>query len=89
MSFSNLGLSKRLERTEGYACAQFAEARLQLYPDSGAKWIECAETHAVFDGIESLITQTFGLGLSNEWSTASLDTIERFLWIAKLPCNMK
>ena len=78
MQFSDLTLSRRLERAEGHACVQFAEARRRLFPDSGAEWIECAGAYAVFDRIDSPITQTFGLGLFEELSAASLDVIERF-----------
>lgn len=76
--FSDLSLSRRLERAEGHACVQFAEARRRLIPDSGAEWIECAGAYAVFDAVGSPVTQTFGLGLFEELSPATLDTIERF-----------
>lgn len=78
MPFSDLTLSRRLEGAEGYACAQFAEARCRLFPDSGAEWIECAGAYAVFDGIDSPITQSFGLGIFENLSPATLDVIERF-----------
>jgi GNAT superfamily N-acetyltransferase len=78
MLFSDLALARRLERTEGYACRQFAEARSRLFPDSGACWMECAGAQIVFDGVNSPVTQTFGLGLFEELTAASLDTIERF-----------
>ena len=78
MPFSDLALSRRLERTEGHACVQYAEARRRLFPDSGAEWIECAGAYAVFDGANSPITQSFGLGVFEELSPASLDVIERF-----------
>ena len=78
MHFSDLVLSKRLERAEGHSCRQYAEARRRLFPDSGAEWIECAGAYAVFDGIESPVTQTFGLALFEELTPASLDVIEGF-----------
>src|SRR3984893_19323062 len=78
MFFSDLALSKRLERAEGHACVQYAEARRRLFPDSGAEWMECAGAYAVFDGIESPVTQTFGLAMFEELCPASLDVIERF-----------
>jgi GNAT superfamily N-acetyltransferase len=78
MLFSDLGLSRRLERAEGQACLKFAEARRRLFPDSGAEWMECAGAYAVFDGITSPATQSFGLGIFEELSAASLDAIERF-----------
>jgi GNAT superfamily N-acetyltransferase len=78
MPFSDLSLSRRLERAEGHACAEYAEARRRLYPDSGAGWIECAGAYAVFDGVDSPITQSFGLGIFEELSPTSLDVIEHF-----------
>ncbi|WP_180542296.1 GNAT family N-acetyltransferase [Nevskia soli] len=80
MQFSNLALSRRLERAEGFACAECADARRRLFPDSGAEWIECAGTYAVFNGVNSPITQTFGLGLFEELTSSALDTIETFFF---------
>lgn len=76
--FSDLALSRRLERAEGRACVAFAEARRRLFPESGATWIECAGAYAVFDGVGSPVTQSFGLGIFEELTAASLDVIERF-----------
>jgi GNAT superfamily N-acetyltransferase len=78
MLFSDLALARRLERAEGHACLQFAEARRRLFPDSGSCWMECAGAHVVFDGVDSPVTQTFGLGLFEDLTVASLDIIERF-----------
>jgi len=80
MLFSDLALSRRLERAEGYACAQFAGARRRLFPESGAEWMECAGAYAVFDGINSPVTQSFGIGIFEELSAAALDVIERFFF---------
>lgn len=78
MLFSNLALSKRLERAEGFSCAQYAEARRRQFPSSGAEWIECGGAYAVFDGVNSPCTQTFGLGLFEELTGSTLDLIETF-----------
>jgi GNAT superfamily N-acetyltransferase len=78
MTFSDLALSKRLERAEGFACLQYAEARRRQFPSSGAEWIECGGAFAVFDGIESPCTQTFCLGIFEDLIAATLDTIETF-----------
>jgi hypothetical protein len=78
MPFSDLALSRRLERAEGHACSEYAEARRRLYPNSGAACIECAGAYAVFDGVDSPITQSFGLGIFEELSPDALDVIERF-----------
>lgn len=78
--FTDLALSRRLERAEGHACREYAEARRRLCPESGAEWIECGGAYAVFDGIDSPVTQSFGLGLFEELSSDTLDTIERFFF---------
>ena len=78
MIFADLDLSRRLERAEGRSCLEFAEARGRLHPESGATWIECAGAYAVFDGVNSPVTQSFGLGLFEPLSPAALDRIEAF-----------
>ena len=87
MQFSDLALARRLEGAEGHACVQFATARRKLFPDSGSCWMECAGAQVVFDGIDSPVTQTFGLGLSEELTASSLDTIERFFFDRGAPVH--
>jgi GNAT superfamily N-acetyltransferase len=78
MVLADLDLSRRLERAEGQACLEFAQSRHRLDPESGAAWMECAGANVVFDGIDSPVTQTFGLGLFEPLTPAALDQIERF-----------
>jgi GNAT superfamily N-acetyltransferase len=78
MVFADLHLARRLERAEGQACLEFAEARHRLNPESGAAWLQCAGANVVFDGVDSPITQTFGLGIFEPLTPGSLDQIERF-----------
>jgi GNAT superfamily N-acetyltransferase len=78
IAFADRALSQRLERTEGYACAQFAAARRRLFPESGAEWLECGGAYVVFDGVDSPVTQTFGLGIFEDLHASTLDVIERF-----------
>ncbi len=78
MTFADLDLSRRLERAEGCSCLEFAEARGRLHPESGATWMECAGAYAVFDGVNSPVTQSFGLGLFEPLSPAALDRMEAF-----------
>ena len=75
---SDLTLSRRLERGEAKANAAFVESRARLHTGSGAAWIECAGAYAMFDGIQSPLTQTFGLGVFATPAAADLETIERF-----------
>jgi GNAT superfamily N-acetyltransferase len=78
MQFCDFALSRRFERAEGHSCVRFAEARRRLFPDSDAEWMECSGAYAIFDGVGSPVTQTFGLGIFEELTVASLDVIERF-----------
>lgn len=76
--FADLDLARRLERAEGHANAQFAEARARVAPQSGATWIECGGAYGMFDGVESPLTQTFGLGIFEEATDKTLETFETF-----------
>ena len=78
MIYSDKNLSQKLELTEACANRAFVESRAVISPESGAEWIEVAGTYAMFDGIESPLTQTFGLGMFDEISNAELDRIEAF-----------
>jgi GNAT superfamily N-acetyltransferase len=74
----DIELSQRLERTEGHANARFVESRARVVPDLGACWIEVGGTYAMFDGVGSPLTQTFGLGMFEPVTAATLDAIEVF-----------
>lgn len=76
--FADVELARRLERTEARGNAQFVEARSRAFPERGATWIEVAGAYAMFDGVDSPLTQTFGLGVFQPVSAAELDQIEEF-----------
>lgn len=75
---ADLDLARRLERTEAAANAAFVEARARLAPQVGAAWIDVAGVYAMFDGRDSPITQTFGLGIFDEIAEPELQRIESF-----------
>ena len=76
--FADLDLARRLERTEAQGNVDFIEARTKAFPDRGATWIEVAGTFAMFDGVGSPLTQTFGLGVFEPITTGHMETIEEF-----------
>ncbi|TYZ14360.1 GNAT family N-acetyltransferase [Hymenobacter lutimineralis] len=78
MLYSDRTLAQRLERTEGASNAAFVEARARLQPDSGAQWREVGGAYAMFDGPDSPLTQTFGLGLFAEAEAEHLAELEEF-----------
>lgn len=76
--FSDKALSQKLERTEARVSADLVESRKILFPEVGAEWIEVAGAFAMFDGEESPLTQTFGLGVFGEITEKELGEIEAF-----------
>ena len=74
----DLSLAQRLERAEATASAAFVEARREVEPSIGAEWVEIAGVYAMFDGEESPITQTFGLGVFDPIGDRELDQLEAF-----------
>lgn len=76
--FSDVDLARRLERAEGHTNREFVETKARLSPESGAEWREVAGAFVMYDGAASPMTQTFGLGLFQETTSADVDEIENF-----------
>jgi GNAT superfamily N-acetyltransferase len=77
-SLADRALAERLEGTEGRSNAAYVEARAALFPALGAEWRRVAGSYAMFDGVASPITQTFGLGVLGEVTEAGLAELEAF-----------
>ncbi|MDP1572275.1 MAG: GNAT family N-acetyltransferase [Vicinamibacterales bacterium] len=75
---ADLPLARRLERTEGAVNAAFVEARARLDPDSRAAWTSIAGVYAMYDGVDSPLTQTFGLGVFEPVGAAEFDALEAY-----------
>ncbi|MDF1501559.1 GNAT family N-acetyltransferase [Roseisolibacter sp. H3M3-2] len=75
---TDLALARRLERAEASANAAFVVARAEVAPAVGATWTDVAGTWAMFDGVGSPITQTFGFGLFAPAEPAHLEALEAF-----------
>ncbi len=76
--FADLALARRIEHAEGHANAAFVHARAHLSPATGAASLDVGGTYALFDGADSPLTQTFGLGVLETPSASLLDTLEAF-----------
>jgi hypothetical protein len=75
---SDVNLSRRLERCEADTNASMIESRARLNPQLGAAWIDVSGTYAMFDGVQSPLTQTFGFGLFAEPTDDDLAKLEEF-----------
>jgi GNAT superfamily N-acetyltransferase len=76
--FSDLALARRLERAEATSSARSVDARARLLPERGAAWIDVGGAYAMFDGPQSPLTQTFGLGLFETPTDRDFAAIEEF-----------
>jgi hypothetical protein len=85
--FADLALSRRLELAEARGSARFVELRAELDPQRGAAWIEVAGAYAMFDGPQSPITQTFGLGMLQAPTADDFDRLERFFFERGAPTD--
>ncbi len=77
-SFVDRDCARAFERVEAHSSIRFAEARKRVHPEVGAEWIEVNGTTAIFDGVDSPITQTFGFGFEEAKLSETLDEIEAF-----------
>lgn len=83
--FADLELARRLERAEAISSARFVDVRIQTSPERGSAWRDFGGVYAMFDGPDSPVTQTFGLGLSGPVTAESLEQIEGFFRERKVP----
>jgi GNAT superfamily N-acetyltransferase len=75
----DIALARRLEGCEARSNASMVEARARLEPESGAVWIDFGGAYAMFDGVGSPLTQTFGFGVLSPVDEEVLLRLEEFL----------
>jgi ribosomal protein S18 acetylase RimI-like enzyme len=78
-----------MEMTDALAGVEFARAWAQLNDFSGEVSIEVAGGHAAFAGIDSPLTQAFGLGLNGPVTDSDLGAMEEFYWANEAPVNVE
>ncbi len=78
--FVDKSLSARLELTEGAMGVSFAKLRARVAPEIGTTWATIGGAIAVYDGTASYLTQTFGLGMTEEATAQVLDAHEAFFF---------
>ncbi len=74
----DVALAQRLERAEAMANAASVESRRALQPEVGAEWVEVAGAYAMFDGPDSPLSQTFGIGLFEPFLDREFSDVEQF-----------
>jgi len=89
MMLADIELARRLEPAEGYACLTYAQAHLRVSPNCGAAWLEHAGAQAVFDGVDSPLTQCFGFGVKTCAKGVDLDRFEHFFATLGAPTSIE
>ncbi len=89
--FRDLDLSRRLEQAKGLMGARFVETRKRLLGKEGydGEWVSHEGACAIFDTIDSPLTQTFALGLFEPVSDTTLDFIEEFYQSKNAPVALE
>ncbi len=78
MRFADLALARRLETTDALAGVEFARSWARFNSFTGEVFLPVAGGHAGFGGIDSPLTQAFGLGLNGPVTEADLAAMEDF-----------
>ena len=78
MLFSDLALARRLEMTDALAGVEFARAWAARHSYEGEVSLAVAGGYAGFAGIDSPVTQAFGLGLSEPVTESAMQQMEAF-----------
>jgi GNAT superfamily N-acetyltransferase len=78
MQFADLALARRLETTDSLAGIEFARAWARLNCFAGEAFLPVAGGHASFGGVDSPVTQAFGLGLNGPVTEADMEAMEEF-----------
>jgi GNAT superfamily N-acetyltransferase len=78
MLFADLTLARRLEMTDALAGVEFARAWARFNSFTGEVSLPVAGGHAGFGGIDSPLTQAFGLGLNGPVTEADMAAMEEF-----------
>ncbi|HXU37845.1 MAG TPA: GNAT family N-acetyltransferase [Blastocatellia bacterium] len=89
MQFADLELARRLETTDALAGVEFARSWARFNSFSGEVFLPVAGGHAGFGGIDSPLTQAFGLGLNGPVTEADLAAMENFYRGHKSPVNIE
>jgi len=78
MLFADLALARRLEMTDALAGVEFARSWARLNSFTGEVFLPVAGGHAGFGGVDSPVTQAFGLGLKGSVTEADMAAMEEF-----------
>jgi GNAT superfamily N-acetyltransferase len=86
---TNKELALKLETAEALNQTTFVQTHRQLFEDSQASYQKIGSGYAVFAGVDSPLTQTFGLALDGPFNDGQLDELEEFYKLRNAPVNIE
>lgn len=89
MQFADQELALRLETTDALAGVEFARSWARFSSFTGEVYLPIAGGHAAFAGVDSPVTQAFGLGLNGPVTEADLAAMEDFYRAHNSPVNIE
>jgi GNAT superfamily N-acetyltransferase len=89
MPFADIELARRLETTDALAGVEFANAWAKLSSSNGEVFLPVAGGYAGFGGVDSPLTQAFGLGLNGPVTDQDLAAMEEFYRAHGAPVNIE
>jgi ribosomal protein S18 acetylase RimI-like enzyme len=89
MQFADLTLARRLETTDAFAGIEFARSWARQNNFTGEVFLPVAGGHAGFGGVDSPVTQAFGLGLDGAVTEADMTAMEEFYRAHGSPVNIE
>jgi len=87
--FGDIDLARRLESTDALAGVEFARSWARLNSFTGEVFLPVAGGLAAFAGIDSPVTQAFGLGLNGPVTESDMAAMEEFYGTHESPINIE
>jgi GNAT superfamily N-acetyltransferase len=87
--FADIELARRLETTDALAGVEFARSWARLNSFTGEAFLPVAGGYAGFGGVDSPVTQAFGLGLDGPVTEADMAAMEEFYRTHGAPVNIE
>lgn len=84
---NDIALARRLEQSTAVANRHFILGRQQIHPHRRAAHLEAGGASAFFDGPASPITQSFSMGLAQEFNEHAMTAIEDFFFSRGAPAT--
>jgi GNAT superfamily N-acetyltransferase len=89
MIHTNKELARKLETTESLNQVEFVLSHNRLIKDSQARYQKIGSGYAIFAGVDSPLTQIFGMGLDGDASIEQIIELEEFFKQYNAPVNVE